>query len=766
MIGKLTAYAATISFTSATVTAGLTECPYEVYNLIVPPGLQEFDQYGAAIASSGDWLFVSAPMDDQMESDAGAVYVFTLSGKDWTFHQKLVATGGVGPAHFGFSIAAQGELLIVGAENDREITQGNPSAWGAAYLFQLENNQWVQQHKVFGFGAGDARQFGYSAAIGNDVVVIGARIIANDTTPGKGAAFVFRNIANVLVSEQRLTADVPEAFDLFGTAVGADAGRIVVGASGNDVMATNAGAAFVFSHNGTSWIQQAALHSSTPAVNDHFGERVDLEGDTTVISAAFPDSSGVVFVFRRTDGGWSAAQQLVAPDGVAGDRFGSALDLHEGILVVGASNRDLTTNEQAGAGYIFRLVEDSWVAERRLELLTAEDVWFMDVFYPCYGSGPDPFDWHPITDLDFNRMGASVALANGAVFVSSSFPRPLCWGEGSPENAGALYRFDVSTPLSECMIAVGFDNCAGQPDCNGNMSPDACDVDGGFSADCNGNASPDECDQGMAYKLPNCANSLAVAHSGDYIWLNQHRVKPGGQFLNHVSFNRSGYIPQYTPVTVLVYSDPTNDGDPSDAELLASADTIVSRSYYSSSWAAVEIPLTYVGPVGSFLFIGAVIRPPFNDLGWNGPLACTGTSGLKRSWRAMAPAGQADIYSLANNATPISLHPNVRSWGVAGIGADCNGNGIWDACDIVSGELLDTDNNGIPDSCDVPPCFFADIEPLHGDGQINVLDLLQVITNWGVCEPCYAICPGDTNDDCATNVIDLLAVINGWGACP
>jgi hypothetical protein len=61
----------------------------------------------------------------------------------------------------------------------------------------------------------------------------------------------------------------------------------------------------------------------------------------------------------------------------------------------------------------------------------------------------------------------------------------------------------------------------------------------------------------------------------------------------------------------------------------------------------------------------------------------------------------------------------------------------------------------------------ADIAPAGGDGQVNVQDLLSVITNWGACpNPCPPNCAADINADCNVNVVDLLAVITAWGPCP
>lgn len=50
----------------------------------------------------------------------------------------------------------------------------------------------------------------------------------------------------------------------------------------------------------------------------------------------------------------------------------------------------------------------------------------------------------------------------------------------------------------------------------------------------------------------------------------------------------------------------------------------------------------------------------------------------------------------------------------------------------------------------------------NGDGQINVADLLMVITGWGSCPVAPATCPADVNHDGLVNVSDLLLVITNW----
>lgn len=84
---------------------------------------------------------------------------------------------------------------------------------------------------------------------------------------------------------------------------------------------------------------------------------------------------------------------------------------------------------------------------------------------------------------------------------------------------------------------------------------------------------------------------------------------------------------------------------------------------------------------------------------------------------------------------------------------DCNMNLIPDLCDVNSGTSEDINGNGLPDECE-------QIGDLNDDGVVNVLDLLELIANWGACGPS---CPHDLNNDGVVNVFDLLVLLTNWG---
>lgn len=79
--------------------------------------------------------------------------------------------------------------------------------------------------------------------------------------------------------------------------------------------------------------------------------------------------------------------------------------------------------------------------------------------------------------------------------------------------------------------------------------------------------------------------------------------------------------------------------------------------------------------------------------------------------------------------------------------------------DLNSGSIIEAGVDGVVlarQYCEEPSCA-ADI---NNDGVVNVIDLLEVISNWGASGG-----PADVNGDGAVNVGDLLEVVGNWGPC-
>ena len=89
---------------------------------------------------------------------------------------------------------------------------------------------------------------------------------------------------------------------------------------------------------------------------------------------------------------------------------------------------------------------------------------------------------------------------------------------------------------------------------------------------------------------------------------------------------------------------------------------------------------------------------------------------------------------------------------------DCNRNCVDDAEDIISGYSLDTNGNGIPDSCE---CL-ADFD---NDGQVDVHDILALISTWEYVSTPENPLETDLNGDGIVNIHDLLILIEQYGTC-
>ena len=131
----------------------------------------------AEIATNGDFVMIGAPEAFGIHQYySGEVYVFRHDGT-WTQRQTLTASDSRENGYFGGSVAMSGNVAVVGAE-------------GSAYVFRLNgDNQWIEEQRLVNSDAAisDDDGFGYSVAIRDDVVLVGA-----SRGGARGAAYVFR----------------------------------------------------------------------------------------------------------------------------------------------------------------------------------------------------------------------------------------------------------------------------------------------------------------------------------------------------------------------------------------------------------------------------------------------------------------------------------------------------------------------------------------------------------------------------------------------
>ncbi|MCB9421610.1 MAG: FG-GAP repeat protein [Ardenticatenaceae bacterium] len=180
------------------------------------------------------------------------------------------------------------------------------------------------------------------------------------------------------VQQIKLTASDGAAFDYFYT-VAVSEDTVVVGAYGDDDNGADSGAAYVYSRNGTIWIQQAKLTASDGAADDWFGRAVAVSGDTVVVGAVGDDdngsSSGSAYIFVKPVGGWNdmtETAKITAADGATGDNFGLSVAVSSDTVVVGAYLDD-DNGVDSGSAYVFIKPVGGWSTMTQTAKLTSAD---------------------------------------------------------------------------------------------------------------------------------------------------------------------------------------------------------------------------------------------------------------------------------------------------------------------------------------------------------------------------------------------------------
>lgn len=285
------------------------------------------DWMGYAIASAGDVngdsfsdVIVGARLNDGPGTDAGRAYIY-FGGNPMDYVPDVILNGTNIGDQFGFSVACAGDVnadlysdVIVGAP----LNDAAGGDAGRAYIFyggvamnnvpdviltgELPGNQ-------FGFRVASAGNFNGDniGDIWSDVIVGSPYNDGGGTSSGRAYVY-FGNYTMNNAVDVVLTGEA--AFDNFGVSVasagdvnGDTYGDLIIGASGNDGFALDAGRAYVF-YGGPSPNNVADIILNGTTAGDWFGYSTASAGD--VNSDGYGDL--VVGAFRNDQAGTDAGR--------------------------------------------------------------------------------------------------------------------------------------------------------------------------------------------------------------------------------------------------------------------------------------------------------------------------------------------------------------------------------------------------------------------------------------------------------------------------
>ena len=416
-------------------------------NKLVTSDRDKWDDFGYAVAISGDWAIAGAPREDHDATGtnytavAGSAYLFQKNNNgEWIEMQKIVSDDRDVRDYFGHSVSIDGDYAVVGGYNRVDNQDG------AAYVFKRNaDDTWSQMQKLTRTNNATTSNFyAWDVSISGDKIFVGAPeesvTVGGQTYTSAGKVYVYElDASSSWVEFATLTSNDVETGDRFGYSIDVDGTTAIIGAYFEDLVNTpnntnDAGAAYIFDRDGAgNWNQTQKISSTNPHFADYFGYDVALHNNTAVIGSFgedydltqsnYMERAGTAFVFKKINGTWTKTDQLLANDREENDRYGSSVAIYGNHILVGAfadgdpSSSTSTMWNRAGAAYLYEEgTNNSW--------------YFVDKITSSIRHEDDNF-------------GNSVALSNSTILIGAPFESQDELNGDTKTSAGAIYFFDM-----------------------------------------------------------------------------------------------------------------------------------------------------------------------------------------------------------------------------------------------------------------------------------------------------------------------------------
>lgn len=303
--------------------------------LVMPQG-QSQDRYGSAVGI-GDGRIAIGAFGDVIGGrlDQGSVWTWQRGPSGWSAEQQLIAADGLTSDAYGFSLAMDGDRILVGAPgNDGAGVQA-----GAGYVYRRGAGGWALEGKLLPPSAGGLA--GISVALDGDLAVLGAPTARVGDNPLQGAAHVYAWNGQDWILQQTVVAPDGAANDVFGSAVALAGERLVVGAPDDSEGTTIEahGSAHVYTRGGGTWTRQARLTAPVLVAGMRYGEAVAVDDERVVVGAPGTEIAGVAErgrVYAYAGAALDQPSAIEVADAPAFAGFGRVLALDFGAIAVGS----------------------------------------------------------------------------------------------------------------------------------------------------------------------------------------------------------------------------------------------------------------------------------------------------------------------------------------------------------------------------------------------------------------------------------------------
>ena len=264
--------------------------------------------------------------------DSGVAYTYAFDGEQWIQTGRLVPPDGASGDWFGLYTAMDHHRILIGSVRHDE---GGTNV-GAAYAYELIDNQWVFEQKLSPMNAVEDGGFG-SVEVQGSRAAIGASGSPNGAPVG--SVTVFEHDGERWNTIEEIIPVDAEPHDQFGRAIFLDGDQLIIGSPTHfdENQWSYAGAAYIFDFDGEHWVEQAKLVPSDLFGRVFFGRTVWVQGDRAVVGVhGAINQSGRIYCYGFENGQW-VEQQIIEPEIIkTKGYFGVSISIDDDLMLVGS----------------------------------------------------------------------------------------------------------------------------------------------------------------------------------------------------------------------------------------------------------------------------------------------------------------------------------------------------------------------------------------------------------------------------------------------
>ena len=343
------------------------------------------DSFGRSVSISGNYALISHFYDDAKGRNSGSAHIYKRTDNYWSEHTNILPDDLGKMDFFGSSVFISGDYAIIGSPGDNN--KGINS--GAAYIYKLIEDKWIEQSKLLFHSAKREDNFGVSVSISNDFYIIGAT--DNSKYDGKqGYAYISQTsppghleistsdlhvLANQNSKSIQIINNANKMKDIYWTASTDASWVTIIDPSGFNsrelvfTFTTNTSSkrtAIVEIDNGDKYInnifvtisqagaayttrEQQKLLASDAHISGYFGKSVSIKGEHAIVG-----SNEAAYIYKLDSKKWTETIKLSSHDNQMD--FGDCVSISDNYAIVGAKN----------AVFIFKKEGDNWLQQQKI----------------------------------------------------------------------------------------------------------------------------------------------------------------------------------------------------------------------------------------------------------------------------------------------------------------------------------------------------------------------------------------------------------------